>query len=176
MYYRNLYVKSSCSKRSLFWSWVVFIYRVFVLLHHSSSSKAAIPLIAQMGCTFTPCYLSFSPLQRCEDWQVDYQSYKWTKLDPDTAETKEMVKKFFMWEGDFGPLKVNQGKTYKWTVTSPAAFHIPNHFCQFVSIHSLAQQYQSPLTYPPTLGNGPDMPFQIVRMQYVGKHERIVIN
>ncbi|NP_001020382.1 translation elongation factor 1B gamma subunit [Strongylocentrotus purpuratus] len=51
--------------------------------------------------------------ERCEDWQVDYQSYNWTKLDPETAETKRMVKKFFMWEGDFGPLKVNQGKTYK---------------------------------------------------------------
>merc|ERR1712002_1340323 len=51
--------------------------------------------------------------ERSEDWQVDYESYKWTKLDPDTDETKELVKKYFAWEGDFGDKKFNQGKIFK---------------------------------------------------------------
>jgi|ERR1712002_299462 len=51
--------------------------------------------------------------ERSEDWQVDYESYKWTKLDPDTDETKELVKKYFSWEGDFGDKKFNQGKIFK---------------------------------------------------------------
>jgi len=51
--------------------------------------------------------------ERSEDWQVDYESYKWTKLDPDKNETKELVKKYFAWEGDFGDKKFNQGKIFK---------------------------------------------------------------
>lgn len=47
------------------------------------------------------------------DWQVDYESYSWKKLDPDAPETKEMVKEFFLWEGNFGGKKFNQGKVFK---------------------------------------------------------------
>ncbi|XP_041468648.1 elongation factor 1-gamma-like [Lytechinus variegatus] len=50
---------------------------------------------------------------RNPDWAVDSPSYKWTKLDPDAEETKEMVKKFFNGEGDFGDLTVNQAKVFK---------------------------------------------------------------
>ncbi|XP_060553025.1 elongation factor 1-gamma-like [Ruditapes philippinarum] len=50
------------------------------------------------------------------DWQIDYESYKWTKLNPDDEKTKKMVKEYFAWEGDFdgyGGKKFNQGKIYK---------------------------------------------------------------
>merc|ERR1711879_519574 len=32
------------------------------------------------------------------NWQVDYESYKWQKLDPDAAETKKLVELFFLGE------------------------------------------------------------------------------
>ncbi|KAK3587768.1 hypothetical protein CHS0354_042728 [Potamilus streckersoni] len=47
------------------------------------------------------------------DWQVDYESYTWTKLDPDTEETKTVVKEYLAWEGNFGGKKFNQGKIFK---------------------------------------------------------------
>jgi len=50
------------------------------------------------------------------DWQIDYESYEWTKLNPDDEATKLLVKEHFAWEGDFadmGGLKFNQGKIYK---------------------------------------------------------------
>merc|ERR1739838_1111657 len=34
------------------------------------------------------------------DWQIDYASYVWKTLDPDAAETKEMVNRYFKWEGE----------------------------------------------------------------------------
>lgn len=62
-------------------------------------------------------------LQLNPDWQVDYESYSWKKLDPDAPETKEMVKEFFLWEGNFGGKKFNQGKVFKWTFPLSS----PNH-------------------------------------------------
>lgn len=47
------------------------------------------------------------------DWQTDYGSYEWTKLDPDSADTKKKVAEYFSWEGDFDGLKFNQGKIFK---------------------------------------------------------------
>ncbi|XP_074597540.1 elongation factor 1-gamma [Brevipalpus obovatus] len=47
------------------------------------------------------------------DWQVDYESYDWKKLDPDAPETKKIVDEYFRWEGDFGGKKFNQGKIFK---------------------------------------------------------------
>lgn len=50
------------------------------------------------------------------DWQIDYESYTWTKLDPDDPKTKKLVDEHFAWEGDFDVcpgLKFNQGKIYK---------------------------------------------------------------
>ncbi|XP_063429265.1 elongation factor 1-gamma-like [Mytilus trossulus] len=47
------------------------------------------------------------------DWQIDYESYEWKKLDPTTAETKKMVEEYWNWEGDFGGKKFNQGKIFK---------------------------------------------------------------
>ena len=51
--------------------------------------------------------------QRSEDWQIDFASYKWTKLDPDSQETKDTVKKYFACEGDFGGKEVASYKIYK---------------------------------------------------------------
>lgn len=47
------------------------------------------------------------------DWQTDYETYEWKKLDPSTEETKKMVQEYFAWEGDFGGKKFCQGKVYK---------------------------------------------------------------
>lgn len=47
------------------------------------------------------------------DWQVDYESYNWRKIDPDTDEAKTLIKEYFTWEGDFGGRKFNQGKIFK---------------------------------------------------------------
>ncbi|XP_037499113.1 elongation factor 1-gamma [Rhipicephalus sanguineus] len=48
-----------------------------------------------------------------EDWQVDYESYDWKKLDADAPETKKLVDEYFKWDGDFGGKKFNQGKIFK---------------------------------------------------------------
>merc|ERR1712210_190126 len=46
-----------------------------------------------------------------EDWQVDYSSYDWKKLDPSLPETKTVVDKYWKWEGvDSEGRKFNQGK------------------------------------------------------------------
>ncbi|XP_048735434.2 elongation factor 1-gamma-like [Ostrea edulis] len=47
------------------------------------------------------------------DWQIDYESYNWTKLDPDAEKTKTLVKEYFAWEGKFDGKKFNQGKIFK---------------------------------------------------------------
>jgi elongation factor 1-gamma len=52
-------------------------------------------------------------LQLSDDWKIDYESYKWTKLNPDDPKSKEMVNAYWLWEGDFGPEKFNQGKIFK---------------------------------------------------------------
>lgn len=62
----------------------------------------------------TLCF--YSSFQLSSDWQVDYESYDWRKLDPDSEECKTMVKEYFTWEGDFKHVgkAVNQGKVFKW--------------------------------------------------------------
>ncbi|XP_015788318.1 elongation factor 1-gamma [Tetranychus urticae] len=47
------------------------------------------------------------------DWQIDYESYNWVKLDPNSDDTKKKVKEYFSWEGDFDGKKFNQGKIFK---------------------------------------------------------------
>jgi len=47
-----------------------------------------------------------------DDLQTDYESYSWKKLDPDTAETKTLVKEYFEQKGEFGGKAFNQGKTF----------------------------------------------------------------
>lgn len=51
--------------------------------------------------------------QLADDLTVDYQSYDWTKLNPDDEKTKTMVKEYFSWEGNFDGKKFNQGKIFK---------------------------------------------------------------
>uniref|UniRef100_A0A5S6R414 eEF-1B gamma n=1 Tax=Trichuris muris TaxID=70415 RepID=A0A5S6R414_TRIMR len=48
-----------------------------------------------------------------EDWQIDYESYAWTKLDPAEEKTKKLVDEYFAWEGKFGGKAFNQGKIFK---------------------------------------------------------------
>merc|ERR1712098_549722 len=49
-----------------------------------------------------------------EDWQIDYESYAWKKMDPDTDETKKMVDNYFKWVGqDSEGRAFNQGKIFK---------------------------------------------------------------
>ncbi|VDP49818.1 unnamed protein product [Soboliphyme baturini] len=48
-----------------------------------------------------------------ENWQIDYESYDWKKMDPNNADTKEMLKEYLSWEGAFGGKKFNQGKIFK---------------------------------------------------------------
>ncbi|KAJ8338439.1 hypothetical protein SKAU_G00374050 [Synaphobranchus kaupii] len=50
-----------------------------------------------------------------EDWQIDYESYEWRKLDVDSEECKTMVKEYFAWEGEFKHVgkPFNQGKIFK---------------------------------------------------------------
>nr|CAH7768199.1 unnamed protein product [Callosobruchus chinensis] len=48
------------------------------------------------------------------DWQIDYESYDWKKLDPNNEETKKLVEQYFSWTGtDKQGRKFNQGKIFK---------------------------------------------------------------
>lgn len=48
------------------------------------------------------------------DWQIDYESYDWKKLDPKSEETKKLVTNYFSWTGtDKDGRKFNQGKIFK---------------------------------------------------------------
>jgi elongation factor 1-gamma len=49
-----------------------------------------------------------------EDWQIDYSSYDWQKLDPASPDTKAVVNQYWKWEGvDKEGRKFNQGKILK---------------------------------------------------------------
>jgi len=53
--------------------------------------------------------------ERSPDWQIDYEVYKWEKLDWDAPETKDMISKYWMWDekAQFDGKPFNQGKIYK---------------------------------------------------------------
>jgi elongation factor 1-gamma len=51
--------------------------------------------------------------ERSTNWDIDYESYKWTKLDPDAPETKKLVEEYFCCEGDFDGKTMAQYKIYK---------------------------------------------------------------
>lgn len=58
--------------------------------------------------------LCFCLLQLSQDWQIDYESYQWTKLDPSTEDTKKLVHQYLSWSGtDKQSRKFNQGKIFK---------------------------------------------------------------
>lgn len=50
-----------------------------------------------------------------EDWQVDYESYDWKKLDPNSDETKKLVELFFKQDENsvFEGKKLADGKIFK---------------------------------------------------------------
>jgi len=41
-----------------------------------------------------------------DNWQVDYESYSWKKLDPNDPETKKVVDEYLRWEGNFNGKKI----------------------------------------------------------------------
>lgn len=45
------------------------------------------------------------------DWQVDWDTYDWKKLDP--VADKKMITEYFAWEGDFDGKKFYEGKIWK---------------------------------------------------------------
>jgi len=50
----------------------------------------------------------------CPDWQIDYESYDWKKLDPSSPDTKKLVEQYLSWVGtDKEGRKFNQGKIFK---------------------------------------------------------------
>ncbi|KFO72580.1 Elongation factor 1-gamma, partial [Cuculus canorus] len=51
----------------------------------------------------------------CPDWQVDYESYTWRKLDSESEESRLLVREYFSWEGEFKHVgkPFNQGKIFK---------------------------------------------------------------
>jgi len=52
--------------------------------------------------------------EKSEDLQIDYSSYKWTKMDPKSEETKAKVEQYFKCEGtDSKGRKFCDGKIYK---------------------------------------------------------------
>ena len=63
------------------------------------------------GQFFTDAFVCVPQLS--PDLQVDYESYKWTKLNPDNEADKKTINDYFRWEGDFGGKKFNQGKIFK---------------------------------------------------------------
>lgn len=59
-------------------------------------------------------YFYYDCFQLCPDWQIDYESYQWTKLDPSKSDTKELVDKYLAWTAtDKQGRKFNQGKIFK---------------------------------------------------------------
>merc|ERR1712096_233945 len=49
-----------------------------------------------------------------EDWQIDYSSYGWRKLDSKSEECKKLVHQYWKWEGDDDKgRKFNQSKIFK---------------------------------------------------------------
>jgi len=49
-----------------------------------------------------------------EDWQIDYASYDWKKLDSKSDECKAQVAQYWKWEGkDAKGREFNQGKILK---------------------------------------------------------------
>jgi len=49
-----------------------------------------------------------------EDWQIDYASYEWKKLDSKSDDCKKLVDQYWKWEGeDLEGRKFNQGKILK---------------------------------------------------------------
>jgi elongation factor 1-gamma len=49
-----------------------------------------------------------------EDWQVDYPSYEWARLDTSLPEARAVVEQYWRWEGkDLQGRRFNQGKVFK---------------------------------------------------------------
>lgn len=102
-YFYRLTATSIASYLLLNWFWPVPF--VFIPINDHSCCEM---------CLFTVVFL----FQLSEDWQIDYESYNWRKLDVDSEECKTMVKEYFAWEGEFKHVgkPFSQGKIFKWAV------------------------------------------------------------
>jgi len=49
----------------------------------------------------------------CNDWQTDYDTYDWKKLDTDNEADRKMITEYFAQEGDFDGKKFYEGKVWK---------------------------------------------------------------
>lgn len=49
----------------------------------------------------------------CDDWQTDYDTYEWKKLDVNSEKDKKMITEYFAWEGDFDGKKFYEAKCFK---------------------------------------------------------------
>ena len=53
-------------------------------------------------------------MQLSPDWMIDFESYTWSKLDPDSEDTKKKVADYLSWTGtDKDGRKFSQGKIFK---------------------------------------------------------------
>lgn len=80
-------------------------------LEHMSWNRCGIVSDNLTTCFSTwPFFPQLSP-----DWQVDYESYTWRKLDPGSEEAQTLVREYFSWEGAFQHVgkAFNQGKIFK---------------------------------------------------------------
>jgi len=48
-----------------------------------------------------------------DDWNTDYDTYNWSKLDVDNEEHKKKITEYFSWEGNFDGKKFFDGKIWK---------------------------------------------------------------
>lgn len=88
---------------------VLLVDGVFKLGQHFVEGGHGVPLVDSFF--FTDAFVCVPQLS--PDLQVDYESYKWTKLNPDNEADKKTINDYFRWEGDFGGKKFNQGKIFK---------------------------------------------------------------
>lgn len=51
--------------------------------------------------------------ERTEDWKIDYETYKWEKLDYDAASTKQIVDAFWVGDGQWQGKEIEKHNVYK---------------------------------------------------------------
>ena len=49
----------------------------------------------------------------CPDWQTDYESYNWRKMNPDDESDRKLLNQFWAWEGSYNNRKFADGKIFK---------------------------------------------------------------
>ena len=89
-------------------------FYIILLVLGTSAGNKYIYIHIYIMCNSMLTTVLFSIKQLSEDWQIDYESYDWRKLDSNTDETKKLVNQYFKWIGeDSKGRKFNQGKIFK---------------------------------------------------------------